>query len=188
MKIILTLITGVLAVGVTLYSGLLHGRIRHEFGLGQDLTDQVRLVTSLPTEFGQTEDGRPAWVIVGEPLALDDDIVDLLECAGHYQAMYQSTLRPDWVVQLLVMVGPSGPLLGHSPEVCYPASGAKYLSGPERIVFANTNEGNVELQVMMFEQGKVDKREVRVGYAFSAGENFVSPDNVWMNLGQSPCY
>ena len=186
MKIILTLLTSALAVGATLYSGLLHGRIRHEFGLGEDLTEQVRLVKSLPSEFGQTEDGRPAWVIVGEPQALDDDIVDLLECAGHYQAMYRSTLRPDWVVQLLVMVGPPGPLLGHSPAVCYPASGARYLSGPERVEFANENEEDVELQVMLFEQGKLYKRRVKVGYAFSVGENFLSPDNIWMTLGRAP--
>ena len=79
-------------------------RIRHEFGLGQDLTEQVGLITSLPSEFGQTEDGRPAWVMVGEPKPMADEVVEMLECAGHYQAAYRSTLHPEWLVQLLVMV------------------------------------------------------------------------------------
>ena len=110
MKTVVTLLCGILSIGATLYSGLLHGRIRHELGLGQDLTKQVRLVESLRPEFGQTEDGRPAWVMVGERKKLTDEVVNLLECAGYYQVAYQSTLHPEWVVQLLVMVGPSGPL------------------------------------------------------------------------------
>ena len=78
MKIVLTLLIGMLAIGATLYSGLLHGRIRHEFGFGQDLTEQVSLVESLPSEFGQTEDGRPAWIRVGEPQPLAEEVVELL--------------------------------------------------------------------------------------------------------------
>ena len=57
MKIVLTLLVVMMAIGATLYSGLLHGRIRHEFGLRQELTEQVRLVESLPSEFGRTVDG-----------------------------------------------------------------------------------------------------------------------------------
>ena len=101
MKIVLTLLVVMMAIGATLYSGLLHGRIRHEFGLGQDLTEQVRLITSLPSEFGQTADGRPAWIRSGDPKPLGDEVVEMLECAGHYQAAYRSTLHPEWLVQLL---------------------------------------------------------------------------------------
>ena len=177
MKIVLTLFIGMLAIGVTVYSGLLHGRIRHEFGLGQDLTEQASLVESLPSEFGQTEDGRPAWIRVGEPKNMDEEVVEMLECAGYYQAAYRSTLHPEWLVQLLVMVGPSGPLLIHSPDVCYPASGNTFLSGPEFVNQQTADGQDRELQVMMFKQRKLEGRKVRVGFAFSEGENWSSPLN-----------
>ena len=177
MKIVLTLLVSTLAIGATLYSGLLHGRIRHEFGLGQDLTEQVRLVESLPSEFGQTEDGRSAWVMVGDKQELTEEVVGLLECAGYHQAAYRSTLHPEWVVQLLVMVGPSGPLLVHSPEVCYPAAGNTYLTGPERIDLATAHGERRALQVMMFKQGKLEGRKVRVAYTFSDGGKWDSPAN-----------
>lgn len=177
MKIFIALFFGILALGATIYSGLLHGRIRHVYGFGQDLTEQVRLVESLPSEFGQTEDGRPAWVMVGERQAMPSEVVEMLECAAHYQAAYRSTLHPDWLVQLLVMVGPSGPLLVHSPDVCYPASGNKLLSGPEMVDVQAKGGDKQTLQVMMFKQRKLEGRKVRVGFAFSAGKEWDSPLN-----------
>lgn len=177
MKIVLSILIGVIAIGATLYSGLLHGRIRHEFGLGQDLTEQVRLVESLPSEFGQTEDGRSAWVMVGEKEELTEEVVDLLECVGHHQATYRSTLHPEWVVQLLVMVGPSGPLLVHSPEVCYPAAGNKYVSGPDKLQIELSEEKKAVLKTMMFKRGNLRSQSVRVGYSFSDGSSWVAPEN-----------
>lgn len=177
MKIVLTLLVVMMAIGATLYSGLLHGRIRHEFGLGQDLTEQVRLVESLPSEFGQTEDGRPAWIRVGEPKPMGDEVVEMLECAGYYQTAYRSTLHPEWLVQLLLLVGPSGPLLVHSPEACYPAAGNAFLSGPDLVNEQTPDGEDRELQVMMFKQKKLEGREVRVGFAFSEGEKWSSPQN-----------
>ena len=186
MKIVLTLLIGMMAIGATLYSGLLHGRIRHEFGLGQDLTEQVGLITSLPSEFGQTEDGRPAWVMVGEPKPMADEVVEMLECAGHYQAAYRSTLHPEWLVQLLVMVGPSGPLLVHSPDVCYPASGNKFLSGPEFLKVQAASGKDQALQVMMFKQRKLEGRQVRVGFAFSEGGEWNGPSNARLEYAGAP--
>ena len=186
MKIVFTLLVSTIAIGATLYSGLLHGRIRHEFGLGQDLTEQVRLLKSLPSEFGQTEDGRPAWIRAGEPKRMNDEVVDLLECAGHYQAAYRSTLHPEWLVQLLVMVGPSGPLLVHSPDVCYPASGNTFLSGPDLLKVQTASGKNQELQVMMFKQGRLEGRKVRVGYAFSDGGVWENPKNARREYAGAP--
>ena len=177
MKIIFTALICSLAIGSTIYSGVLHGRIRHKFGLGQDLTDKVRLVENLPSKFGVLEDGRPAWVMLGKPQKLDDEVVDLLECSGYFQASYRSTLRPEWCVQLLVLVGPSGPLLVHTPEVCYPAVGNKYISGPDPLEIRLSEEKQAALKIMMFKRGNLRSRTIRVGYAFSDGDGWVAPEN-----------
>ena len=114
------------------------------------------------------------------------EVVEMLECAGHYQAAYRSTLHPDWLVQLLVIVGPSGPLLIHSPDVCYPASGNTFVSGPDWIeVHAATGEKR-SLQVMMFKQRKLEGRKVRVGYAFSKGDAWRSPQNARREYAGAP--
>ena len=186
MKIILTVTTGVLAVGVTLYSGLMHGRIRHEFGLGRDLTEQTRLVESLPKSFGVLSDGRPAWVLAGEPKRMADEVVQLLECAGHFQASYRSTLRPEWIVQVLLMVGPSGPLLVHSPGVCYPAAGNVKI-GEVDVLKLRSEEGRVlELRVMHFTRPNLDGVTLRVGYTFSNGYDWESPTNVRQYFAGEP--
>jgi hypothetical protein len=186
MKNIITTILGLMAICVTIFSGMLHGRIRYEFGLGQDLTEQVKVVESLPPEFGQTEDGRPAWVMVGEQQELDDEVVELLECSGYYQAAYRSTLHPEWVVQLLLMVGPSGPLLVHSPDVCYPAAGNQLLSGPERVEVTLSGGESAELQAMMFKQWRLEGAKVRVGYAFSTGKEWQSPTDARRHFAGAP--
>ena len=175
MKIIITTILGVLAIGATVYSGVQHGKIRHTNGFGQDLTEQVRLVESLPAKFGETEDGRPAWVMVGERKQLSDEVVELLECAGHYQASYRSTLHPEWIVQLLVMVGPSGPLTTHRPEACYPAAASQLISGPDRLEVKLPEGRSFELQATMFKQRRLEGFIARVGYAFSKGDGWTSP-------------
>jgi hypothetical protein len=186
MKNIITTILGLMAICVTIFSGMLHGRIRHEFGLGQDLTKQVKLVESLPPAFGETEDGRPAWVMVGDRRELDAEVVEMLECVGYYQAAYRSTLHPEWVVQLLVLVGPAGPLLVHSPEVCYPAAGNKYLSGPTPLEVTTNGGESSKLLVMMFKQGGLEGAKIRVGYAYSTGDEWQSPVDARRQFAGAP--
>ncbi len=178
MKTVITILLGIAAIVATLSSGVLHGRIRHKFGLGEDLTQQVRWVESLPSEIGTLPDGRPAWVRVGDPQELTEEVVGMLECAGYYQAMYQSSVNPEYRVSLLILVGPSGPLLVHSPEVCYPASGNQYLSGPDQVEVRTSDGRKAELQTMMFKNGGLVGGKSRVGYAFSVdGEQWSSPKN-----------
>ena len=186
MKITLTLIAGVMAVGITLYSGLLHGRIRHEFGLGQDLTEQTRYVESLPKSFGALSDGRPAWVSAGEPKQMADEVVQLLECVGHFQAAYRSTLHPNWIVQVLLMVGPSGPLLVHSPGVCYPAAGNVKIGEDEVLKFRSAKGSIFELRVMNFTRSNLDGTKLRVGYTFSNGQNWENPIDARRHFAGEP--
>ena len=186
MKTGLRILLAVLAISATLYSGVNHGLMRHDMGFAPDLALQVKYLETMPSEFGQTPDGRPAWVLVGEKTQLGDEIVEILECNGNVVGLYQSSLNPRILVHVTLLVGPSGPLLVHSPEVCYPSRGNKKLSDPKLIKVRGPNgEAGSFKEVRFLSQG-LNPRQIIVGYAFSTGEGWATPKNERLSLAGSP--
>ena len=105
----------VILVALTIYSGVLHGRLSWRWGPSERLLAAARRLQGLPKQFGDWE--------LQEPGEDAPDIVATLECAGYVQGRYVNRQTGEQV-RAALLVGPCGPMSVHLPEICY--SGADY--------------------------------------------------------------
>ena len=78
-----------------------------------------------------------------------------------------------------VTSGPPGAVATHTPDVCYPASGYRTLSGPRRETISLPGGGEASCFVAEFEKksaSKTDRQRVRWAWATTAG-TWESPDH-----------
>ena len=100
-------------LAVTLISGWFHGQLANRWGqVGELKAAAAKLERELPTRVG-------AWRLV-KNFPLEPHVKDVLQCAGHLHGMYANEQTGE-VVSVAILVGPSGPLSVHSPEICYSA-------------------------------------------------------------------
>jgi hypothetical protein len=100
----------VLIVGVTLAAGAVHGRLTQRWGPAPDLVAASRHLAEFPKQVGD-------WQILSDK-PMEATTVRMLSCAGYVNRQYvnRKTGKTVWIA---VMLGPSGPIAVHTPEVCY---------------------------------------------------------------------
>ena len=168
-KAIGSLMVGVLAIALTLGSGVLHGRIRHAGGLAADLTDEIEALNKLPKTFGR-------WELV-KPVEFDERVVEVLECSGYHQAEYRNTLD-DTRVFATVLLGPSGPIAVHTPEVCMPSQNSKQVGKTETWETPQAiGKSKPELKMATFKSSGLNQHLTRIAYAWTMDGNWETPQN-----------
>jgi hypothetical protein len=102
---------GFLAATVT--SGWFHGRIANRWGhAGALQAAAAKLDHELPDRLG-------AWRLI-KTIEIEPDVREKLQTAGELQGIYANDQTGE-AITAVVLVGPSGPLSVHSPEICYSA-------------------------------------------------------------------
>jgi len=101
----------ILAVVLTVGPAVVEGMYTNRWGTPPDMTAAAARLKDFPREFGPWRYARE-----GEPVS--DMVARELSLAGYISTSY--THRDDGtMVTLLLMVGDSGPLLRHPPNICY---------------------------------------------------------------------
>jgi hypothetical protein len=114
----------------TLASGWVHGRLANRWGhAGALQAAGAKLDRELPSRLG-------SWRLV-KTIPLEPEVKEVLQCAGHLQGTYANEQTGE-AVTVAVLVGPSGPLSVHSPEICY--SAIDYELAGERQAWNVTDE------------------------------------------------
>lgn len=121
----------------------------------------VSAVDQLPDAFGP-------WQVV-EKRPLEPGVVEMLQCRGHQSRVYRNEDTGE-TASLVLLVGPPGPLVAHTPEVCYGSSAFRIVEAaqPEtlragsahedkfdRAVFQSTAVGG-ELQIVYYAWRRLD--------------------------------
>ena len=176
MKRTLSLVVcGTLAIGITIYSGISHGTIRHDLGFGIDLTERGERLSNIPHQLFSS-DGELRWEIEGDRLVMSDDVCQLLECRHYFNANYVSTDRQHRVT-VLVLLGPSGPTALHKPERCMPAHNFQLVEGPEEVYVPTSGMGEAKILASNFRSGDLRNSMTRVGYAWTTDGNWCAPED-----------
>jgi len=125
-------------IALTLLSGVLHGRMSNRWGQASRLAEAGSLLLGLPAEIGD-------WQQVGDSHQLSGEAAAVLECSGYVIRNYiHRDTRESVTVGLIV--GPSGPMSVHTPEVCYSSREFPMIAGPERQVLWRTTHKSVRLE------------------------------------------
>ena len=150
----------VLAVLVTLAGGLLYGGYSQRWGPTADLMTAGSHLASLPQSIGD-------WKLT-EELAIESSAVEMLECPGYVHRRYVHTPTGD-TINLVLLVGPPGPIAVHTPEICY-SSRAYEIEDEPRVVTLDSNESRSDYYWCTdFRSRNVLAENLRVYYAWSTG-------------------
>jgi hypothetical protein len=104
------LATALLGTLLTAITGYTYGRLSQRWGPSIDLLAAGDHLQTLPGQIGD-------WQVLDE-LTMSDKVVEMLECAGYTTRVYQNQKTGD-TTTISLIVGPSGPIAVHTPEICY---------------------------------------------------------------------
>jgi hypothetical protein len=110
--------------------------------------------------------------------------LETLDCRGHVCRTYQNQ-KTGRTVSLVMLVGPSGPLVAHRPEVCMDGQGYRLVAGPMRVEFDQLGQASHELFQTTFAVGSAGRR-VQVYYGWARGDRYEAPEYPRLTLGREP--
>lgn len=162
----------VLAIGLTLVSGLIHGRMSNRWGPSQDLLAVGRKLEDFKQD-GGSENLRKNWTLESSQ-KLSDDVVKVLQCVGHCAQTYKNQ-GTGQSVTVTLLVGPPGPLLVHPPEVCYGGAGYKQVKERRRLTVQDSEGSEHQFWTVVLQASDVTKGPLQVNYAWSTGGRWLAP-------------
>jgi hypothetical protein len=166
-----------LTAGLTIASGLLQGSLCNRWGASEEQRRVGAKLEECPTEV-------PHWNCQKEKMPLEQVAIDQLIPYGYFQRQYVSQDGGD-AITVTVMVGPSGTLSVHTPEVCF--SGLNFDKSEERkkIEIPGLSDGDTIWRVAMRSK-KVDGNVVESYYAWSKGDRWVAEESPRYKLAIRP--
>lgn len=122
-------------------------------------------VEALPLDLG-------GWRML-EDQPLTERTLAILQCPSHVNRTYGDDATGDRLT-MTVLLGPSGPLVSHSPEVCLPSTQYEMLS-PSKSKEVELSDGKkLPLLEATFQARDLGRQVVRIYYAW------IRPDGTWV--------
>jgi hypothetical protein len=160
MKHTLPLLAVLVIVASAIVSGVVHGRLTNRWGLHEETLEAARRLSGVPTQFGD-------WRMESSE-QLPPATREILQCSGHLMRTYRNAATQE-LVTVAVLLGPSGPISVHTPEICY--SSREYsISGPtERTALVDGEGARHSFWVTNLRSNGIEGNRLRVYYGWSDG-------------------
>lgn len=135
-------------------------------------------VNRLPTRIGH-------WRMTkSEPL--DEKVLSVLRCTAHEQRVYTDDQTGE-TVSLILLAGTAGPLLAHTPEICYSSVDFETLEPPHPETIRGTGDAADIFNEVTFRARTVTGENLRVLYAWRKSQGpWLAPKNPRLALGGQP--
>jgi hypothetical protein len=130
----------------------------------------------IPSHFG------PWHLRDEEPLR--DSTLRMLQCASHVSRTYTNSETGEWV-SLVILVGPAGPLVAHTPEICMASREFQPLKPATAGPLSDSTKDR--FYAASFRETTLDGNKLDVYYAWSRdGQVWEAPDSPRIALGPLP--
>lgn len=163
MKRLYILLGVVLAVALTVSSGVLQGRMRNRWGPSPDTLRAADKLAEVSPQFGD-------WRLRSSG-KLGDTSEKMLECAGYFIRNYQNQATGD-LVSVTLLLGPPGPISVHTPEICFPSRNYKVLGKREQVAIHGADGGDDQFWALGYKANNLRGDMLRVYYAWSPGNRW----------------
>ena len=107
-----------LVVAMTVASAVLQGRIRNRWGPSESMQAAAQELGKAPNSFGGPQNDRWQLIVTETTDRFPDDVIEMLECSGYINRCYENR-RTGEKVDVFVVIGPTGPISSHTPEICF---------------------------------------------------------------------
>lgn len=172
-----TALAALLALGLTVAGGVLHGRMSDRWGPPPKVIAAAERLMQVPDEFGD-------WQLLGTG-TLPKAAREQLQCAACLVRRY-SNRQTGAQVTLLLMLGPAGRMAVHSPEVCVAIGEYKQRGHRELVNLAAADELPERLWSVDFQSVSLEGGAMRVYYGWSTGGAWQAPSDARFALAGVP--
>lgn len=163
---------------LTVPPALLQGRYVHRWQTPEAQVDAATHLEELPREFGRwraVEDGEPLSAEVCQELGL----------SGNIKRTYVD-VDSGTQIDLLLMVGASGKLVRHPPNICYGNRANQQVGVMETISTTGVEPASSLSLIEYRRDAEAAGTRFLVAYGFSTGEEWSSPKWPRMEFGGEP--
>jgi len=156
------------AIGLTAFFGVLHGSLTDRWGSQEDTQRIADRLRDFPAELG-------SWTMA-ETLDLSPTVQEMLQCRGFINRQYVHQVSGQ-AVSVFVVLGPTGPISVHTPDVCYSSVQYRVLGSRQAVTIQDAGGGRTEFWAATLESTRMDKSLLRVHYAWSSDGRWTAPEN-----------
>lgn len=165
-------------VALTAAPAVVHGVWSRRWRDPADITAAAQSVEEFPHQFGD-------WKQHGDEEKMPEEAVRELQCAGYFNRHYvNQKLGRD--VTVMLMVGPSGPLIRHPPEICYGSRANTLLQDPVDVKLATSDARNHVFRFLRYKNSGAVSGEFSVCYGWTADGTWDVPDYPRIRYGGAP--
>ncbi len=173
----LPILSVVLAVGLTILSGMIHGAMSGRWGSADTMASVANRFDALPDHFGP-------WYLTDET-KLDDYAEKILQCAGYVNHRYAHR-DTGQTVSVAVLLGPTGPISVHTPEVCYSSRAYKQTESRRQVAMEASSGVEDAFWVIDFQTTTLEAHRLRVYYAWTGGERWLAASRPRFDFAGQP--
>ena len=170
-------ISGIILVVVfTVLSGVIQGRMSNRWGPPRDVLAAAEKLDDIPSQIG-------IWRLTSSD-EITQSTLTMLECTGYILRTYENQETGE-TVRVSVLLGPSGPMSVHTPEICY--SSQDYTIHEQRRQVPIAIDGsNESFWALTFQSNNLDADMLRVYYAWNPGDNWSAPEDPRFEFASHP--
>ena len=158
----------VLVVAMTLVSGIIYGSLTNRWGVPQAMLDAGEKIQEIPAQFGKFDKWR-----LQSSGTLSEDAKDMLQCVGYVSRNYLN--RKEECVGVFMVVGPTGQISVHTPEVCMAGEDFRIVKARRRVTVREVDGSEHEFWAVDFRSGGLRATTVRVYYGWTADGRWSAP-------------
>lgn len=176
MKLTSLISLGTALVAMTVVVGIVHGRWTNRWGHRPDIKSAGIRLEQLPMTIGDWQSKTND--------ALDPGAASLLRCAGTVSRVYENGKTGDRI-SIAVLLGPSGPISVHTPEVCYSSQDYHISQDRTRWTLADADQSGDELWDLRMEGNDISAAPFRVLYGWTNNKLWHATENPRFSFGGS---
>jgi hypothetical protein len=148
---------------LTLLVGAVYGHYSQRWGASPDLIAAGKRLETFPEAIG------PWQLEKVEPVS--DLVVQILACTGYVNRRYVNR-ETGQTVGVALVVGPSGPISVHTPEICYSSRSYRIAESDAKKAIPGDGERPHSFWSVTFEPAKFGAEALRVYYAWNTGSGW----------------
>jgi hypothetical protein len=158
----------VLVAALTVFSGVLQGRLRNRWGASADTSAAAEKLKQMPSQFGD-------WRLRLSQ-ELDQTALSQLDPAGYLVSHYANQVTGD-LVTVTLLLGSPGPISVHIPEVCLPSRNYQSQGERRRVAIRRADGTDDELWTLDYRASNIRGDLLRMYYGWSTGDRWSAAED-----------
>lgn len=170
--------TTLIATGIIVTAAVIQGRISNRWGTNDSLTaSSVGVIEKIPHEFGD-------WKFQEEQ-PLSKRVQAILQCTSHTNQVFVHDNTGE-SIGATVILGPSGPLTVHTPEICLSAVDYAQIENSERVVIKEGDRVLGTFYRAKFRSNSPNLPSIEIFWGWNDGTEWSAPENPRLTFGGAP--